>query len=1045
MPKIQPFTNEQDVEEEAIDLIVSLGYTDLRSAEYNRPNIQVDSERDNDHQKIVLEPRLMAAFKQINPGLPNFVYTEALRQFKSIPDGPDLMANNHHFHKLLIEGASVTENKNGQPHTYSVKAVDFNNIAVNDFMVTNPFTMKQGGHNRRPDITIFINGLPVVTFELKNQANENVGIEDAYNQLQTYKQDISDYMAYNEVLIASDGVNARTGSLSAGFDRFMQWRSPDHRDFDLPDSYELETMITNMLKPAVILDLIQNFIIFESNDAKTSKILAAYHQYYMVNKAVDRTAETLQEPQNNRIGVVWHTQGSGKSLSMVFFSGIVSRKLRNPTILVINDRNDLDDQLEQTFSAAHDYLRQTPKQAKSRTDTRDLLATNSGGIIFSTIQKFSPEDGEDAMPVLTSRSNVIVISDEAHRSQYGMKARYTKDGVRYGFAQYLRDSLPNASFIGFTGTPINIDDKSTTGVFGDYIDVYDMTQSVRDHTTVRIFYENHVIPLDADPEVQHKYEALIDEAGQDNPGITDDQKRKADFTSLERLAGATSRLKALAKHFVHHFEAHQAVQFGKAIIVETSRRNAVKLFNEIVKLRPLWYSDDLTKGKIKIVMTSDTASDGPELAKHHTNAKQRRALQQRMKDDNDELQIVIVVNMWLTGFDAPSVNTMYVDKPMHGHNLMQAIARVNRVFRDKDGGLIVDYIGIADSLNQALRHYSKNDRDQAGINVDKAVSLMKSKYDIIINDYLYGVNYSGYNSDIRGKRQESYRLALDAVVSLDKEQQKKFADTVVQLQKVYALVVTSKQAQAISSEVAFFGAVKSALMKILQAVSPHDNPVTNRELNLRLDQLVNQSVIAKQPVDLYKELGLERPELSLLSEKFLDSIQNMPEQNLAVKLLERLLKGKVKALTKVNLIQSRRFGDMLENNIEALNQRGVTTEIVIRKLIELAKNMQETEAAGESLGLSANEQAFYDALCDQKTAVQVMGEDTLQEIAKELVGTVRKYAATPDWVQRKTTQAAMRQAVRRMLKDHGYPPTFAPVAVDTIVEQAQTMAFENNY
>lgn len=1042
MPNNKSFTNEQDVEEEAIDLIASLGYTDLRSTEYNRPNVQVDSERGNHHQEVVLEPRLMAAFKQINPGLPNFVYLEAMRQFKSVPDGPDLMANNHHFHKLLIEGVSVTENKIGQPHTYSVKAIDFNNIEINDFMVTNQFTMKQGDHNRRPDITIFINGLPVVTFELKNQANENVGIEDAYNQLQTYKQDISDYMAYNEVLIASDGVNARTGSLSAGFDRFMQWRSPDHRDSDLPDPYELGTMITHMLKPDVILDLIQNFIIFESNDAKTFKILAAYHQYYMVNKAVARATKTLQDPKNNRIGVVWHTQGSGKSLSMVFFSGIVSRELGNPTVLVINDRNDLDDQLEQTFAAAHEYLRQTPKQAKSRTETRNLLAVNSGGIIFSTIQKFSPEDGEDAMPVLTNRSNVIVISDEAHRSQYGMKARYTKDGVRYGFAQYLRNSLPNASFIGFTGTPINIDDKSTTGVFGDYIDIYDMTQSVRDHTTVRIFYENHIIPLDADPEVQYKYEALIDEAGQDDPEVTDDQKRKADFTSLERLAGATSRLKVLAKHFVHHFEAHQAVQFGKAIIVETSRRNAVKLFNEIIKLRPMWYSDDLTKGKIKIVMTSDTASDGPDLAKHHTNAKQRKALQQRMKDDNDELQIVIVVNMWLTGFDAPSVNTMYVDKPMHGHNLMQAIARVNRVFRDKDGGLIVDYIGIADSLNQALRHYSKNDRDQAGINVDKAVSLMEAKYDIIIDDYLYGINYSGYNSDVRSQRQKAYRLALDAVVSLDKEQQKKFADTVVQLQKVYALVVTSKQAQAISSEVAFFGAVKSALMKILQASSPHDNPVINRKLNLQLDQLVNQSVVAKQPVDLYKELGLERPELSLLSEKFLDNIQNMPEQNLAVKLLERLLKGKVKAMKKVNLSKSRKFGDMLENNIEALNQRGVTTEIVIRKLIELAKNMQETEASGEKLGLNANEQAFYDALCDQKTAVQIMGEDTLQEIAKELVGTVRKYASTPDWVQRKTTKAAMRIAVRRMLKDHGYPPTFAPAAVDTIVEQAQTMAFE---
>lgn len=1045
MPNIKSFTNEQDVEQEAIDALVSLGYQDYRSQSYKDPNAVIDAERDNDHKQIILRQRLRDALERNTPGLKDAIYKEAVRQFYLVTDGPDLMANNHQLHKLIIEGAKVKASEDGQDHTYVLKPIDFENVDANDFVVTNQFTIEQGERKRRPDITIFINGLPLVTFELKNQANANVGIEDAFNQLQTYKQDISDYMAYNEILVISDGVNAQTGSLSACFDRFMQWRSPEQRDDKQLDVYAMETLINNMMKCDVVLDLIQNFIIFETDGAKTFKILAAYHQYYMVNKAVEAAAKTLKNPDSNRIGVVWHTQGSGKSLSMVFFSGIVSRKLGNPTILVVNDRNDLDDQLGQTFATAHDYLRQTPTQAKSRTEVRDLLERKGGGIVFSTIQKFAPEENEDRMPVLNTRSDIIVISDEAHRSQYGLKAKFTKNGVKYGYAQYMREALPNASFIGFTGTPIDFSDKSTRGVFGDYIDVYDMSAAVRDHATVRIYYENHIIPLDLDPQVQHKYEMVMEEAGVYNAGEqTEEQKRRAEFTKLERLAGTKGRLEVLAKQFVKHFEARQAQEFGKSIIVEMSRRNAVKLYDEIVKLRPDWHSDDLMKGKIKVIMTSDAASDGPELAKHHTNAADRRKLQQRMKDDQDELQVVIVVDMWLTGFDAPAVNTMYIDKPMHGHNLMQAIARVNRVFKDKDGGLIVDYIGIADSLKAALQQYSDSDQEQTGINVDKAIMLMKEKYDIITNDYLYHVDYSDFSSDDRKKSQKAFRTALNAVAMLQPDQQRKFADTVVQLQKAHALVVTTDQAVTIAGEVGFFVAVKNALVKLMQTASDSRRKIGNSQLNLKLDQLVNQSVLAEKPIDLYEELGLERPELSLLSEDFLDSVGQMPEKSLAMKLLERLLKGKIKAMTKVKLVQSRKFGDMLEASLDAYNQRGVTTELVIRKLIELAKTMQAAETDGQDLGLSIEEKAFYDALADEKRAAEELGAEKLQEIAKALVKEVRDSAQRTDWVQRESARASMRIAVKRLLRKYGYPPDFTKSAVETVVEQAEKMAFNEN-
>ena len=692
---------ESDVENLALDTLQKVGYDVYKSPSTTSPNPEIDKMRNNDHAVAVLTEKLQASLKKLNPGYPEEIYKEALRQLTRLADNPDMMVNNHYFHKLLIEGIRVKTTVNGENRTEVLYPIDFDHVGNNQFVATNQFTFK-GSHERRPDTTIFINGLPVVTFEFKDASNPNVSIENAYRQLQTYKAEIPEYLKYNEILIASDGINSRAGSLTAGFDRFMRWRAP--KNINVGDDLELETMIKYMLTPKDLLNLIENFIIFETDGDNTIKILAAYHQYYMVNKAVKAAKRTMADPNDKRIGVVWHTTGSGKSLSMVFFASIVARKLNNPTMLVINDRNDLDDQLFDTFAAAHEFLRQAPEHAESRDELRKFMDKQAGGIIFSTIQKFSPdfESGETEMPVLTNRSDVIVIADEAHRTQYGLKAKFTNNGLRYGFAKYLRDALPNASFIGFTGTPISTADKSTVAVFGNYIDVYDITQAVNDHATVKIYYESHVFPLKLKSDAQAKYQQLLKEANlDDDPNLEENTRRNREFSSLEALAGAQPRLESIAKHFVNHFEARQKETFGKAMIVEMSRRNAVRLYNQIIKLRPEWDSDDLNKGKIKVVMTS-SAADGPEMAKFQTSKADRRVLQKRMKDNNDELQIVIVVDMWLTGFDVPSMNTMYIDKPMKGHNLIQAIARVNRVFKDKDSALIVDYIGIAENLKEAL-------------------------------------------------------------------------------------------------------------------------------------------------------------------------------------------------------------------------------------------------------------------------------------------------------------------------------------------------------
>lgn len=1031
------FLLESDIENLALDTLKKVGYTIYKSPSSSLPSPEIDAMRQNDHATALLIDKVEQALRKLNPGYSEEIYHEALRQLIRLSDNPDMMINNHYFHKLLIEGIRVKTTINGENRTEVLYPIDFKNVEKNDFIATNQFTF-EGNKERRPDTTIFVNGLPLVTFEFKDASNPNVSIKNAYRQLQTYKEDIPGYLKYNEILVISDGINSRAGSLTAGFDRFMRWREP--KNVSVGDDLELETMIKYMLSPKDLLNLVENFIIFETDGDNTIKILAAYHQYYMVNKAVEAAKRTLNDPKDKRIGVVWHTTGSGKSLSMVFFSSIVARKLNNPTLLVVNDRNDLDDQLFDTFSAAHEFLRQTPEHAESSEELRQYMDKQAGGIVFSTIQKFSPnfEKGETEMPVLSNRSDIIVIADEAHRTQYGLKAKFTENGLRYGFAKYLRDALPNAAFIGFTGTPISNADKSTVAVFGKYIDVYDITQAVNDHATVKIYYESHVFPLKLRDDAQEKYQQLLKEANlDDDPNIEENARRNREYSRLEALAGAQPRLESIAKHFVNHFEARQKEAFGKAMIVEMSRRNAVRLYNEIIKLRPEWESDDLNKGKIKVVMTS-SAADGPEMAKFQTNKNERRILQKRMKDNNDELQIVIVVDMWLTGFDVPSMNTMYIDKPMKGHNLIQAIARVNRVFKDKDSALIVDYIGIAENLKDALNVYSTEDQGQVGINVNKALALLKEKYNIITNDFLYGVDYSDFDSEDKTIRLKVTRRVANEILQEDEETQRKFLDVVTELQKVYALTSTQPEAQVYSKEIAFFKTVKVFIQKLKQ---PDTETKVGEHVNVKyqMQQLLDQSIISEPNVDLYDELGIKRQNIDLISDEFLQKVDKMPEKDVAITLLEKLLKGKIKAMTKTNKVMSEKFEEMLKKSIDEYNKRGITSELVIRKLIEMAKKINAEQEKGKDLGLSQEEIAFYDALADHEKAIEVLGEEKLHLIAQELVKLVKKEAGV-DWEKRRNIQAKMRVAVKRLLRKYGYPPDIAPEAVNTVVEQAELMA-----
>ncbi|MCH5438636.1 type I restriction endonuclease subunit R [Bacillus paranthracis] len=1020
--------NESELEIAALEWLEEMDYEIVEG-----PDIAPDgdyAERESFHD-VVLVDRLRDSLQKINPTLERKVIEEAIQKVIANAS-PNIVLNNKQFHKFVTDGIEIqTQGTDGYNPTVSVYVFDFENPKNNNFMAVNQFTVIEGQANKRPDIIVFVNGLPLVVIELKNVTNEDVDITDAYNQLQTYKQAIPTLFRYNAFLIASDGINARVGSLTANEERFMKWRTVDGETLASPAEPQLEVMIKGVLEPSRLLDVVQNFILFQTDGVDTFKILAAYHQYHAVNKAVEKAKIATAQDGDHKIGVVWHTQGSGKSLSMVFYAGKLIKAMNNPTLVVLTDRNDLDDQLYKTFSMSKDILRQTPSQAESRDSLRELLSVESGGIVFTTLQKFTPNEETSEMPCLTDRTNVIVMADEAHRSQYGFSATVTKDNTKYGFAKYVRDALPNASFIGFTGTPVEASDKNTPAVFGDYIDVYDMSQAVEDGATVKIFYESRVIPLELPEGLS------IDDDYED---ITEDQetsvkeKLKSKWSRLEAIAGAGSRVEKMAQDIVHHYEERQQAMFGKSMIVVMSRRIAIDLYKEIVKLRPDWHSDDDDKGVIKIVMTG-SSSDPVEWQPFIGNKKRREFLARRMKDNDDPLKIVIVRDMWLTGFDVPAMNTMYIDKPMKGHNLMQAIARVNRVFKDKPGGLVVDYIGIADNLKEALKQYTDSDRKTAGVDTSLAVDLMLEKHQLVL-EMLHGHDYSGYKSEKSSQRIKAIVNTMDYVIGLGEDEKKRFLNTVTELSKAYALCATTPEAEELNDEIGFFKAVKASIVK---TIGDGSKKKTASQMDAQINQLISKSVISDNVVDIYKELGLENPDISILSDQFLEDVRALPQKNLAVELLNRLLNGKVKNVQRSNLIQARKFSEMLQNSLNKYNKRTIETSKVIEELIELAKEMDAAYKRGEQTGMVKEEIAFYDALASHETAEQVLGDDTLKIIAHELTRSIKENMSI-DWNLRESARAKMRITVKRLLKKYGYPPDLQEDAIEIVIEQAERMS-----
>lgn len=990
------------------------------------------------YSDVILKDRLRDALIRINKNLPREAIEEAIRKIE-IPQSPSLLINNKNFQQMITDGIDVeyrTPDGESRIGKVWVFETDPDRVTNNDFLVVNQFTVVENRGEKRPDIVVFVNGLPLAVIELKSASNEEVGISEAYNQLQTYKQTIPTLFTYNSFLVASDGINARVGTLTADEERFMMWRTIDGDDVAPASMPQLEVLIKGIFEKRRLMDIIKHFVMFQTDGANIYKILAGYHQYHATNKALESTIRATQEDGDRKIGVIWHTQGSGKSFSMVFYTGKLVLTLNNPTVVVVTDRNDLDDQLFLTFSNSAELLRQKPQQAKDRKHLRELLSVESGGIIFTTVHKFTPGEDEDTYPILTERRNVIVIADEAHRSQYGFQAEMVTDGdeanVKYGYAKYMRDALPNASFIGFTGTPVELADKNTPAVFGDYIDIYDMSRAVEDGTTVKIYYESRIARLELSeterPVIDDKYEEITE-----YQEYTQKERLKSKWARLEALAGAEKRVKQVAKDIVEHFEQRQKAISGKAMIVVMSRRIAIDMYKAIVALRPDWHSDDDSEGKIKVVMTG-SSSDPQEWQPYIGNKRRREFLAKRMKDIHDPLQIVIVRDMWLTGFDVPSMHTLYVDKPMKGHNLMQAIARVNRVFRDKPGGLVVDYIGIADMLKSALQQYTENDRKTAGIDTDQAVDFMLEKLQLI-REMLHGHDYSKFRSDKASERMKAIVETVDYVLGLGDQGKRNFLNYVTELAKAYALCSTTEAAEEVNLEIGFFKAVKSGIVKI---ATTENKKKSASELDAQLNQLISKSIISDEVVDILEAVGLQKPNIAILSDEFLEHVRGLKQKNLAVELLRRLLQGKVKSISRMNYVQSRKFSEMLDEAVRKYNNRTIETTQVIEELIQMAKEMNEAVKRGEDLGLIREEVAFYDALASNESARELMGDVVLKQIAHELTQAIKNNIRV-DWTLRESVRAQMRITVKRLLKKYGYPPDLEKMAIDTVLKQAELM------
>ena len=1015
---MSPHLTESVAEEETLNWFRELDYG-VEEGEAGKPGPHRESLGDT-----ILAQRLSNAVDRLNPKLPAEAREDAVRKLL-LQESPSLLQQNQRNHALVVEGVDVEYRaKDGRIVGDRATIIDFAHPENNDWLVLSQFTVVENGHNRRPDITVFVNGLPLAVIELKNPAAEQADIWSAFQQLQTYKHQIPSLFNFNDVLVISDGLEARVGSLTANRERFAPWRTIDGDDLAPPHLLNLEVLLRGVFEKRRFLDLIRHFTVFEDDGGGLAKKLAGYHQFHAVQKALQATIKASRPSGNHRVGVVWHTQGSGKSLTMLFYAGkaVLDPAMANPTLVVLTDRNDLDDQLFGTFSRCHALLRQKPVQVTSRADLREKLTRASGGVVFTTVQKFFPEEKGDQFPLLSDRSNIVVIADEAHRSQY--------DFID-GFARHLRDALPNASFVGFTGTPIELADKNTRAVFGEYISIYDIQQAVEDHATVPIYYEGRLAKLELKEEERPHIDPQFEEVTEGEEASRK-EKLRTRWAQLEAIVGTEKRLSLIARDLVDHFEKRLDAMDGKGMVVCMSRRICVDLFNAIVKLRPQWHDPDDDKGAIKVVMTG-SASDPLEWQPHVRNKLGREAIAKRFKNAKDPLKLVLVRDMWLTGFDVPCLHTMYVDKPMHGHGLMQAIARVNRVFRDKPGGLVVDYLGLADELRQALATYTESGgKGNTAIDQSMAVEALLAKYEVC-QDLFHGLDYlvvvkSGPNAVFK-----FLPTAQEHILKQD-DGKDRFVQVVTDLSKAFALAVPHQDALRIRDEVAFFQAVKAALVKRSVGAAR-----SSEELDAAVRQIVSGAIFASDKViDIFEAAGLKRPDISILSDEFLAEVRGMPQKNVAVELLRKLLQEDLRTRSKRNLVQARSFSEMLDRALNAYKNRAIETAQVIEELIKLAKDMREAQAKGQELGLSDDELAFYDALGVNDAAVKVMGDKVLRAIAKELTETIRKNV-TIDWTQRETVQAKLRVLVKRLLRKHGYPPDKQEKATATVMEQAERL------
>lgn len=1071
---------ENIIETFAIELLDKLGYEYIYA-----PDIAPDSDASTSSadqresfEQVLLVGRLQNAVKRINQSIPADAQAEAIKEIQRIAS-PELLTNNETFHRLLTEGIPVSKRIDGDDRGDRVWLIDFKNPQNNDFVVANQFTIIENGNNKRPDVILFVNGIPLVVIELKNAADENTTINSAFKQVETYKAIIPSLFNYNGFVIISDGLEAKAGSISSGFSRFMSWKSADGKAEASHLVSQIETLIQGMLNKETLIDLIRHFIVFEKSkkeDSETGittistvKKLAAYHQYYAVNRAVESTmratgiiaehdklgTSVMESPESYGVpgvknqpigdrkgGVVWHTQGSGKSLSMVFYTGKIVLALDNPTILVITDRNDLDDQLFDTFAASKQLLRQEPVQAEDRNQLKDLLKVASGGVVFATVQKFQPEEG-NVYELLSDRKNIVVIADEAHRTQYGFKAKTidAKDAkgnvvgkkIVYGFAKYMRDALPNATYLGFTGTPIESTDVNTPAVFGNYVDIYDIAQAVEDGATVRIYYESRLAKVNLSEEGKKLVDDLDDELDQED--LTNTQKAKAKWTQLEALVGSENRIKNIAKDIVAHFGQRQEVFEGKGMIVSMSRRIAADLYQAIIELKPEWHSDDLNKGVIKVVMTS-ASSDGPKISKHHTTKEQRRTLADRMKNPDDELQLVIVRDMWLTGFDAPSMHTLYIDKPMKGHNLMQAIARVNRVYKDKPGGLVVDYLGIAADLKKALSFYSDaGGKGDPTIIQEQAVQLMLEKLEVVSQMY-HGFEYENYFDADTSKKLSMILAAEEHILGLQ-DGKKRYINEVTALSKAFAIAIPHDQAMDAKDEISFFQAVKARLAKFDATGSGR----TDEEIETTIRQVIDKALVSEKVIDVFDAAGIKKPDISVLSEEFMNELKGMEHKNVALEVLKKLLNDEIKSRSKKNLVKSRTFLEMLEDSIKKYHNKILTAAEVIDVLINLSKEIVATDNEAKNLGLTDFEYAFYTAVANNDSAKQIMEHDKLRELAVVLTETIRQNASI-DWTIKESVKAKLKVAVKRILRKYGYPPDMQLLATETVLKQAEMIANE---